>query len=290
MRELLVIADKRSNTHTGFVHALEIAQNTGAKIEFVGFVYAAGVDGSEVLTHQEKRKVRDTYVDKKKQKIKCFLASLDLKGVVVDIDVVWEKSLESWVVQRCEQKSFDLVFKTGNRTEAFLYTPSDWQLMRNCPDPVMIIGEKPWRKGGKVLAALDLGAQTENSWQLNKNIVNLSVAIAYATNSEIHACYSVTRAGVLGARNLETDDYFKKILKSIDPIIRNLLKSKGMTKDRLHIVSGNPVNELCRTISAIDADLVVVGKRTRASLRGLLLGATSENVLHVANADVLVTS
>ncbi len=192
MRELLVIADKKdSGKQSAFYHALEIAKNTGAKIEFVGFVHAPGVDSSEILSHEEKRKVHHKYIDKKQAQIDTFLNKVDLGDVKVHVDVVWEKSLEKWVIARCDQKSFDLVFKSGHRSEAFMYTPTDWQLMRQCPEPVMIVGESEWKEGGKVLAALDLGSSSPRSLELNENILRQSIKLAKATDSEVHACYSI---------------------------------------------------------------------------------------------------
>ena len=79
MRELLVIADQNADSNPAFLHALEVAKNTGAKIEFVGFVHAAGVDSSEILTQSEKRKVHHEFIDRKQAQIDGFLSKLDLR-------------------------------------------------------------------------------------------------------------------------------------------------------------------------------------------------------------------
>jgi len=289
MRELLVIADKEDDTQSAFFHALEIARNTGACIELVGFVYSAGVDSSETLDNQEKRKLHHTYIDEKKAKIDLFLNSIDLQNVNVKVDVVWEKSLDKWVVSRCEQKSFDLIFKTGHRSEAFLYTPTDWQLMRNSPDPVMIVGSKPWKQGGKILAALDLSSNTPKALELNENILHNSFAISRATNSEVHACYSIPLGSAMfDAKNTDTKQDVSAMTKSIDPIIRQLIEKAGLDKNKLHLVSGNPAKEIGRILNEIDADIVVVGKKTEKSLRGRLMGTTAENVLNQTKVDVVV--
>ena len=290
MRELLVIADKKdSGKQSAFYHALEIAKNTGAKIEFVGFVHAPGVDSSEILSHEEKRKVHHKYIDKKQAQIDTFLNKVDVGDVKVHVDVVWEKSLEKWVIARCDQKSFDLVFKSGHRSEAFMYTPTDWQLMRQCPEPVMIVGESEWKEGGKVLAALDLGSSSPRSLELNENILRQSIKLAKATDSEVHACYSIAVPKALADLDLiDPKAYEAKLKESLDPMIRKLVEEAGLDRDKLHLLSGKPAKEICRISRKIGADVVILGNKTQTSLRGRLLGNTAETVLHKVAADVMV--
>jgi universal stress protein E len=289
MRELLVIADQNADSNPAFLHALEVAKNTGAKIEFVGFVHAAGVDSSEILTQSEKRKVHHEFIDRKQAQIDGFLSKLDLTDVRVNVDVVWERSFERWVTDRCNQKSFDMIFKTGHRSESTTHAPSDWQLMRHCPDPVMIVGDKEWKKGGKVLAALDLGSSSEEALKLNEEILKYSFQLAKATNSEVHACYSISMPSALAELDFfDTVGYEKKMKESIDPIISRLIEKGGLNQETLHLVSGKPAKEIRRIVKKIDADVVVMGNKTRVSLRGRLLGNTARNVLRKVKADVLI--
>jgi universal stress protein E len=289
MRELLVIADQNADSNPAFLHALEIAKNTGAKIEFVGFVHAPGVDSSEILSQSEKRKVHHEFIDRKQAQMDAFLSKLDLKEVRLNVDVVWERSFERWVTDRCNQKSFDMIFKTGHRSESTTHAPSDWQLMRHCPDPVMIVGDSEWKKGGKILAALDLGSSSEEALKLNEEILRCSFQLAEATNSEVHACYSISMPSALAELDFfDTEGYERKMKESIDPIISRLIERGGLNQKTLHLVSGKPAKEIRRITEKIDADVVVMGNKTRVSLRGRLLGNTAKNVLRKVKADVFI--
>lgn len=289
MRELLVIADKEGTNQAAFHHAMEVARNTGAAIEFVGFVHAAGIDSSELLSHDEKRTIHHKYLDKKQASLQKFLDAQDLGDVRVKLDVVWEKSLERWVISRCDQKSFDMVFKSGNRSESFLYTPTDWQLMRHCPEPVMIVGDAPWKEGGKILAALDLGSDSQKTMELNEYVMRQSIKLARATDSKVHACYVMPIPKAL--RELEFVDpveYETRMRDRLDPVIVRLFDDAGISRDKLHIVSGKPAKQICRLCDELDADVVVIGNKTSTSLRGRLMGTTAENILHKVAADVMV--
>lgn len=289
MKKILVIADKDNGQQLAFQHGLEIAENTAAVIEFVGFVHAAGVDSSELLTDEEKRKIRNSYTEEKQCEMDDYLASIDLNGINVKVDVVWEKSFEQWVVARCQQKSFDLVFKSGNRSESFLYTPSDWQLMRSCPEPIMIVGNNNWKDGGIVLAALDLGSNSEKNLTLNENIIRNTLKFSEATNSTVHACYSLSISKALAhLDDIDPQAYEAEMMEKIDPIIRKIIDDAGLDRSRLHLVAGNPASEICRISKEIEADVVVLGNKSSRSVRGRLMGTTAENVLHEISADVMV--
>jgi nucleotide-binding universal stress UspA family protein len=54
--------------------------------------------------------------------------------------------------------------------------------------------------------------------------------------------------------------------------------------------SGEPAEELIEAAHAIDADLIVVGKRNHNTLQRLVLGSVSTRVVHQARCDVLVVA
>jgi universal stress protein E len=289
MRELLVIANHQGNTNPAFLHALEIAKTTQAKIELVAFVHAAGVDSSEILTSEEKRKVRHRFIDDKQAEMDAFLETLDLENVKLHVDVVWERSFERWVISRCEQKSFDLILKSAHQKSITLHVPGDWQLIRHSADPVMIVGEQSWHNGGIILAALDLSSTKEASLKLNETILKYSFSLAQSTHSEMHACYSIAMPSAVAKLDfIDSDAYEEKMKKVIDPIISRLISEQGLNRDHLHLVSGRPAKEITRLIETIHADVIVMGNKTRPSLRGRLLGTTVQKVLQKTQADVVV--
>ncbi len=289
MRDLFVIADKTGRKQLAFFHALEIAKNTGAKIDFIGFIHAPGVDSSEILTRDEKKALRARYLEQKQQEMEEFLASVDLTGVTVKQDVVWTKSPDAWVIQRCEERAYDMIFKTGTRNKSFQYTAADWELMQNCSEPVMMVGDNPWREGGVILAALDLSSDSVENMQLNERILRDSFKIAKATESQVHACYSIAVPQAL--RDLDIinpETYEKRVREQLDPVLRKLLSEGGLKSENFHMISGKPNKVIVRLAEQIKADLVVIGKKNRASIMDRLMGTTAENVLNKVKSDVIV--
>jgi len=182
-----------------------------------------------------------------------------------------------------------ILTESKNDESSFLYTPADWQLMRHCPEPVMIVGGRPWRQGGVALAALDLGSSSQKTLQLNEDILRQANKFCKASHAEMHVCYSMAVPKALADLDLiDASSYERKMLENLDPIVRKLIDDAGLDRERIHLVSGKPAKEICRISEKIDAEVVFIGNKTRTSLRGRLMGNTAENVLHKVLADVVV--
>jgi nucleotide-binding universal stress UspA family protein len=53
-------------------------------------------------------------------------------------------------------------------------------------------------------------------------------------------------------------------------------------------LSGYPPDAVVSYAEGVGADLIVVGNRGRGALASLMLGSTSQRILHIAHCDVLV--
>jgi universal stress protein A len=65
-----------------------------------------------------------------------------------------------------------------------------------------------------------------------------------------------------------------------------LCESLGVPESRRHLVTGRPEAEIPTQAKVVDCDLIVVGTHARWGL-ALLLGSTTDGVMHSAECDVL---
>jgi nucleotide-binding universal stress UspA family protein len=56
----------------------------------------------------------------------------------------------------------------------------------------------------------------------------------------------------------------------------------------VHLLQGNPVDEIVAAADSLDADLIVVGSRGHGTVMNALLGSVSRGVLHEARRPVLI--
>ncbi|NVJ59328.1 MAG: universal stress protein [Gammaproteobacteria bacterium] len=286
MKKILVVAEKDAKNLTALHRALAIAKNSDVEIDLIGFVHAAGVDGSSLLTEKEKSQVRQKIIDEKKLWLKEQLNKL--KNPALHWDVLWEKSVHTWVINRCKQKPYDLVIKTGNRSESFTYTPTDWHLIRECSAPVMIVSNKKWKPKQSILATLDLATDTSAKIKLNKRVIEQAQALHSVTGQKIEYVYVISLPRVID--DLDVIDERKLVAKAKAHAEKKLntdYKKYGIQLNQIKIVRGSVDKAIHRVASKLDVDIVILGTIGRKGIKGKLIGNTAESVLHSLTTDIL---
>ncbi len=288
MKRILVIAEKEAKNLTAFHRALAIAEKAQAEIDLVGFVHAPGVDSSDLLTETDKKRVRQKMIDEKTAWMQDKLNKIEHSNVKLDWGVLWEKSVHLWTIERCKQKPYDLVIKTGNRSESFTYTPTDWHLIRQCAAPVMIVSSKKWKTNQCILAALDLNTDTSSKIKLNNLVIEQAQQLSQITGQPVIYCYCVSIPRIIDDLDLidETKMFKSAKVKALEHFGK-YYKKYGIDPKSIKILRGSVNKTIYKTAHKLAADIVVIGTMGRKGIKGKLIGNTAEEVLHELKTDVL---
>ena len=208
--------------------------------------------------------------------------------VRIAVTVVWQKSIHLWIEKQCERKPYAAVIKTGHRTESFMYTPTDWHLLRECPAPVIIAAEKKWRATKPIVAAVDLESKNRVNRQLTDAVVSTAKHYAEVLGCELYVVHAVHIPAVLTELDL-VDEYShaRKLKEELRPTVRELATRHSLPVSSIKLKKG-PVDKVITSESArLKAQLVVMGTIGRQGVRGQLIGNTAEKVLSRLKTDVL---
>lgn len=284
-KRILVIADQQPGTEdSALAHALRLGEKSSVTV--AGFVY------DEVVEHDEHFSKRDALALQRelKQRERTVLEKV-VKGLAlkrVKAEVVWTRHIHEWVREACEAGRFDLVVKTGHRTERFWYTPTDWQLLRSCPVPVYIVARRQWRARPSVLAAVDVGSDKRTQRKLDHRVIDHAKACADELGATVHLGYVVPVSQVVLDLEVHTrKEYIERFQQKHGKRLKDLAKKHGVDPEHVHVEVGPPERMIPRMANRIHAELVVMGSRGRKGLKGALLGNTAEQVLNVLRTDVL---
>ncbi len=288
MKKILVIAERDSKNLTAFHRALAIADKSGAQVDLVGFVHAPGVDSSDLLTETEKKKVRQKLIDDKTAWMKEKLSQIDKMNVELDWGVLWEKSVHLWTIERCKQKPYDLVIKTGNRSESFTYTPTDWHLIRQCAAPVMIVSSKKWKSKNNILATIDLSTDTTAKIKLNKQVIEHAQMLSNITGQTVTYLYCINLPRVISDLEIFDESKLSKRAREQAKIhLDKYYKKYNLDPKSIKMTRGTPANAINKTAKKEAVDMVVMGTLGRKGIKGKVIGNTAEEVLADLNTDVL---
>jgi len=266
--------------------ATELATRLGARLDIVGFIYEHLANQPVALDEKLQSEVQRKLAETHELGIKAAIPVAN-SGVVSRIDVFWEKRVAESVIQLVSKRGYDLVIKGGNRSETFLYTSTDWKLLRSCTAPVLLLANKRWRRSQHVMAAVDLGTRVRSKRALNFKLTEIASELATASGSELHIAYAVPYSGVLRDLGILDKAQLRREGMRLMREFRGLLEARGIKPDGVHVAVGAPEKSLVDLAARSGTSTVVLGCVGRKKLVGKVIGNTAEQILRLLKADVL---
>ncbi|HLV77009.1 MAG TPA: universal stress protein [Marinobacter sp.] len=286
MDKLLIIMDPQHKEQIALTRGLELARATGAEVEVVAFVHEY-LDALPAAPEVQRR-ARQSLIDYRQKWLERILALSAQQGLKLSARTVWEKHIHRWIIEQCETGRIGAVIKTGNRSETFLYTPTDWHLLRECPAPVMLVADNKWNKANPILAAVDLSTQKPVKKALNNRIIDQAFKLSKAMEAELHLVHALHTSVVLA--DLEIVDpvaHTRKRQAELKPQIEHLCHTWHLTPEQVHIVAGPAQKVIPSVANKIKADMVVMGTTGKTGLAARVIGNTAEKVLTHLRTDLL---
>ncbi|QSO48302.1 universal stress protein [Alicyclobacillus mengziensis] len=130
-----------------------------------------------------------------------------------------------------------------------------------------------------ILVAID-GSETK------KLVETVNSLMAAFQDARLTAMY-VTPTETLRYGNVP-EHYEKAMVERLRSHVLHTLFQKWANRVQFHNQRGHPVETLCKAAVLFNADLIVIGSHTQGTLDRLLLGSTSQGVVHRSEVPVLV--
>ena len=132
-----------------------------------------------------------------------------------------------------------------------------------------------------ILVAADLGATTET-------IIRRAAALARQDDAVLHVLHVIEPLAITYGGDIPMDfsAIQDEILGQAREQLDQLCDTLAVTKDYRHLVTGRPESEIPTQAKTLASDLIVLGSHARWGW-ALLLGSTTDGVMHGADCDVL---
>ncbi len=290
MKHILVICDRNGGKNLALKRALNLQQNTNARITLLGFCYADIKNPDDLKTASLSRDDLETFVLKQRKKeLKALLKKDNISTKQVTAKVAWSKDISKAICKHCENHDVDLVIKSGHQSGTWMYTSTDWQLFRYCKAPVMITAGKSWKKKPCILAAVDLDTRRKSKIQLNHLVISQAKAMAKDLGDEVHLVYALKVPEVLADMDLiNPKKYAAEKRKKLEPIIAQLCDQYQLDRDNVHIKQGEASKIVPSIANKIKADSVVCGSMARKGVTAKLMGNSAEAIVQKLYTDIIV--
>ena len=284
MRKILVVTDPEFSNEVVLNRIKEVPkEDTLFRIEHY-LAATSAKDGSAFSTAlQEKQKWLDDLV-----------APLIADGFKIEIRVQAYAKLHEAIIASALDFGADYVFKPlrhHSNLHRVLYTSTDWNLIRFCPCPLLLVSANEAVHGKAVLATLDLETRDAPHQKLNEIVLERSKALAGLVEGQVHIA-SAYNTITVASGNTSLDPLQYNVLKGArDEHLKKgkaIAESNEIEPDNVHLGEGAPeivVNEIA---NSIDAGIIVLGTVARTGVSGMFIGNTAESVMESVNVDVFV--
>jgi universal stress protein E len=297
-RILVAVADPTARAQPALAKGVQLARRTGAEIEVFHCLFNPYAQGQRLYGSRDVEREIEALVEMTRRRLEQRAVALASGEVPVGISVRWDYPPHEGIVRQALRHRADIVVveshRHGKAARLFL-SNTDWQLIRVCPVPLLLVkSPRAWTRA-KVLAAIDPAHTHAKPSALDPRILKFGSQLARALGSPLHAVHA--HAPLIGyTPGLMTEplpyritgraarDYAKRVRKSVTAETRRF----SVNERRVHVVEGEPGQVLPSIAKRLGAQIVVMGAVSRSGLKRLFIGNTAERVIDELGCDVCV--
>lgn len=292
IRRILVIVDPGEEVQLAAERGAQLARALGASLELFVCGYKSSLETDHFLDEERLEKARNACKRDWARKLESRAVPLREKGLEVATDVAWQRPLHDGILHKVAASQPDLVIKqTGYHSplKRALFTNTDWQLIRECPVPLLLVKLATWKEPGAIIAAVDPLHTRDKPAELDRRILETMSVLAEALEWTPWALHCWTG----DAFDVEPEETDRLSLEGYDTAHRERLrelvgKYPAVSADHVIAARGRVEDELCDKAADVGANVTVMGAVSRSVIRQWILGNTAEKVLDRIGSDVLV--
>lgn len=222
-------------------------------------------------------------------------APLRKAGLQVSTHATWDYPPHEAIVRRAASTNADLVVIAPRHKHSFakLLGYNDWELLRECPVPLLLVkSDKAWRRGA-VLAAIDPTHAFAKPHGLDDIILQQARDLAAALHCKPHVVHSFqVLPGMLQAAAAEdaklTEVARREARRNAGALLRKSLADSGIGPRQQHLLEAHPIDAIGNSVRKLRPNVLVMGSVSRSGLKRLFIGNTAERILDEVACDVLV--
>lgn len=285
MSKLLIVADPEDSCFAT-PRGLELAAALKLEAHVVAFV-SAPLKNLKV-SEAKRAKLKKLLIKDREKTVKERVRKYRRRGQKVLVSVQWVKDSVRWINKECAGGGYQAVVKTGRAKGALVGSSGDWELLRECRAPVLLVAEKKWHNTKPVLVALDMASKSAHKIKLNRKVLGAAQDLAGALSVPLQVITAIEVPTLLTDLDLvDPKSYAAEAKREMQPQIKKLAADSGVPAARFKTKRG-PVEKVITSQAAkVRAQIVVMGTVGRTGVKARLLGNTAEKVLEHLHADVL---
>jgi universal stress protein E len=297
INNILVIVDPTTGKHPAVDKAALLAQKLGSRLEL--YICDTKASRQVRLAAQASKRADEPLLVNLKALLEDLAKPIRACGVDVTTEVQCADPLHAALIDRARRTTADLVLKETHHhslLQRTLLTNTDWELIRACPVPLLLVKPSPWASVPRVCAAVDPGHANDKPAVLDNRIVDHAALLAKRLGGELHLMHiylpvAIVAAAAAGSPPMAIPISAQDLAREAEQaraLLQDLVSEYGVVPGNVHVEVGGPAAVLPRAAGELRADIVAMGAISRSGLKRIFIGSTAEDVLEHLPCDALI--
>ena len=295
---ILVVLNPENDKQYALARAVRLVKEQKSEVPVKITVFLAAYDLSyeisALLSAEEREEMHRGVIAQRQKEIQPYLEKYADPMIEFRPIVVWSSNEAEAISVEVEKNNYDLVVKYTKEEESLtslIFTPMDWQLLRKCPTPMLVVRDGDWKHQRRILVAVNVSGDEDYHEAFNKSLVSLSIDLAdnlERGNIHLVSAYPPTPINMaIDLPEFHTSEYTNGIRGQYLINMKALRQSFGIDEDHTHVREGFPEDVIPDVAKELEAELVVLGTLGRTGLPAALLGNTAEHVISKLSCNLL---
>jgi universal stress protein E len=256
-------------------------------------VYAEALPGRDFDMRSWQREVQTS----RREQLEKLATRIRKHGIAVDVAADWDYPPYEAIIRKSQRIAADLLVVenhhgTGKHPARWLLAYTDWELLRMCPIPVLLVKNRRLYHRPRVLAAVDPSHAFAKPTNLDRQILRAGAQLVHALRGELHALHAFhpgvpivpampdgPMLDIAAERDLERAAR-RKLERAVDGF--------DVKRSHCHLVEGRPSEAIPAAARRERCAIVAMGVVSRSGLKRFFIGNTAEFVMDAVTADILV--
>jgi universal stress protein E len=280
-RILVAVKDPGAERLPAVNKAIQLAHAFGAELELFHAIVSPVYVDMLALMEGHAEELEGEQLTQYRQRLERIAARARLHTASVSVAVAWDYPVYEAIVRRAAEIGADLVVAerhAGRHHAAGVLKLADWELLRLCPVPLLLVKRSRPYHAPTVLTAVDPDHAGGKTAQLDEAILAAGALVAGGLRGELHVVHAcLPGPGAEGLPAALEKTLFERGLHRWD-----------IPPEHRHLLAGDPRDVIPAIARGVGADIVVAGALSRTGLQRLLIGNTAERLLDELPCDLLI--
>lgn len=284
-KKILVVVEADSSEQPAVDRAAALARLSGAELELVLPEFNPYLADGFYFDPVQARDLRYEYGEQRMKELEALAEPLREEGISVSVTTAWGNPAHAEILKRASESDASLVVKATrhhSKVARLLLAHTDWELVRHCPIPLLLVKGEPWADKPVIVGAVDPNHVNDKPAELDDVIIESAKQVASMGDGVVKLFHSAWVPPLSGLYPLQPD-----VRREEDQLL-NLGEKHGIDASGC-TWSTDPVAEsLVALVEDQQVSLVVMGAVSRSMVEQALIGNTAEKLLDELSCDILV--